>query len=211
MEPWTKEEIDAALPEFVARWLEIAKGRETCGSGTSAEQSTRYQMERLLPLTARRCRLYLDASLREPIDGLVSLVGMSPQTTIMVSEALRPRNLLLVASTGVEGSVQAIDAWMRDPARDWPSPSIETALVPPTDSDRTARAVRTWIEARRAAAPGGRIIFDATGGKKSMSVVAGMLAVQLGLEVAYLDSTFDPSLRMPRPGSESIVLIPVPR
>ena len=43
-----------------------------------------------------------------------------------------------------------------------------------------------------------------------MSVVAGMLAVQLGVEVVYLDSVFDPSLKMPRPGSEVIVRIDLP-
>jgi hypothetical protein len=35
--------------------------------------------------------------------------------------------------------------------------------------------------------------------------------VQLNLEVVYLDTEFDASLRMPRPGSEVVVRVPVPR
>lgn len=204
------DDIDAALRDLTSQWLEIANGRAAHGSGTAAEQSTRFQMERLLPLTAHRCRMRLDPSVPSPVDALVSLVGMSPQTTIMMCEALRPRELLLVTSANARASVEVIEAWLGDAARDWPRPALSIELVPPTDSVITATAVRNWVAARRSSAPGARVVFDATGGKKSMSVIAGMLAVQLGLEVVYLDSTYDPSLRMPRPGSEVVVPIGVP-
>jgi hypothetical protein len=204
------DQIDAALRDLASQWLEIANGRASYGVGTAAEQSTRFQMERLLPLTARRCRLHLDPSIKSPVDALVSLVGMSPQTTIMMCEALQPRELMLVTSANARTSVEAIEAWLGDASRDWPRPAVSVELVPPTDSAITAAVVRNWVAMRRAAQPGARVVFDATGGKKSMSVIAGMLAVQLGLEVVYLDSTYDPSLRMPRPGSEVVVPIGIP-
>jgi hypothetical protein len=204
-------ELDQTIAELTKEWREIANGRSSFGSGTAAEQATAFQMQRLLPLTAKRCRARLSPALAAPVDVLVSLVGMSPQTTIMVSEALQPRQLLLVTSENATASLVAIEAWLGSSDRTWKSPAITTRLVPPTDSEITAQAVRGWIAGQRAERPSSRIVFDATGGKKSMSVVAGMLAVQLGLEVVYLDSTFDPSLRMPRPGSEVVVPIAVPR
>jgi hypothetical protein len=204
-------ELDAVLKERIGRWLEIANGREKFGDGTTAEQSVRFQMEQLLPLTARRCRLQLDPGLHGTVDALISLVGMSPQTTIMISEALRPARLMLVTSASSRASAETIGGWLGDASLEWPRPQVESRPVPPTDSDSIAAAVREWVRAVRAQEPGARIVFDATGGKKSMSVIAGMLAVELGLEVVYLDSTFDPSLRMPRPGSEVVVPIRVPR
>ena len=199
------------LHTLTAQWQAIACGREQYGAGTASEQSVRFQMERLLPLTAARCRTNLDPSLVGAVAGLVSLVGMSPQTTITMAEALRPRELLLVTSENAYASIEAISAWLASASRDWPAPIITVSRVPPTDSNAIATSVREWLAPRRAADASARIMFDATGGKKSMSVVAGMLSVELALEVLYLDSVFDPSLKMPRPGSEVIVSIPRPR
>jgi hypothetical protein len=202
---------DTSVDKLTKQWLEIAERHAQFGSGTAAEQASRFQLERLLPLTARRCREHLSPELRRPVDALISLVGMSPQTTIIMCEALRPRELLLVTSESTGPSLEAIERWLGDPARDWPRPHVRVEIVPPTDASRTSQAVREWVTARRTERPTQRVVFDATGGKKSMSVIAGMLAVQLGLEVVYLDSTYDPSRRMPRPGSEFIVRIEIPQ
>ena len=135
---------------------------------------------------------------------------MSPQTTIIMVEALRPRELLLIASEQSKVSVAEIAKWMSSSTRDWQTPRLEVAYIPPTDSQAIAASVHRWVDSRRGADASARVVIDATGGKKSMSVVAGMLAVQLGVEVVYLDSVFDPSLKMPRPGSEVIVRIDSP-
>jgi len=204
-------ELHEQIRALAAEWLEIAGGRRTFGNGTTAEQATRFQLERLLPLTSRLCRQSLSPDIRSPADGLASLVGMSPQTTITMAEALRPRSLLLVTSENAGESVQVIRDWFDRADLGWRAPSIAVEKVPPTDSSAIAHGVRTWIAGQRASNAAATLYFDATGGKKSMSVVAGMLAVQLNLEVVYLDTEFDASLRMPRPGSEVVVRVPVPR
>jgi hypothetical protein len=201
---------DTELTQLTTEWLEIAAGRAAFGEGTAAEQATRFQLERLLPRTARRCMERVPPEVSRGVDALISLVGMSPQTTIIMCEALRPREILLVTSENTGPSLEAIDRWFADPARDWPRPQVRVEVVPPNDASRTSQVVRAWVTARRTERPTQRVVFDATGGKKSMSVIAGMLAVQLGLEVMYLDSAYDPSLRMPRPGSEVVVPIAVP-
>lgn len=193
-----------------AQWTNIANGRESYGAGTTVEQATRFQMDQLLVVTSARCRENLDADLRAPVAGLISLVGMSPQTTITLCEALRPRELLLVTSAFAASSVDTISAWLNDASREWAAPNIVVELIAPTDSNAIATSVQRWLETQRSNASAGRIVFDATGGKKSMSVIAGMLAAKLGFEVVYLDSTFDASLKLPRPGSEVIVRIPLP-
>ena len=118
--------------------------------------------------------------------------------------------MLLVTSENASESLQVIREWFNRSDLGWQPPSIAVQKVPPTDSSAIAHGVRNWIADRRASSPNAILYFDATGGKKSMSVVAGMLAVQLNLEVIYLDTEFDASLRMPRPGSEVVVRVPVP-
>ena len=202
--------IDEKIRSLTMRWHAIATGLEAFGAGTTSQQAVRFQLEELLPLTAARCRENLEIALRKPAAGLVSLVGMSPQTTIIIVEALRPRELLLIASEQSKVSVAEIAKWMSSSTRDWQTPRLEVAYIPPTDSQAIAASVHRWVDSRRGADASARVVIDATGGKKSMSVVAGMLAVQLGVEVVYLDSVFDPSLKMPRPGSEVIVRIDLP-
>jgi hypothetical protein len=203
-------ELHEQIRKLAADWLEIAAGRRCFGSGTTAEQATRFQLEKLLPLTTKLCRQTLGSDLRSPADGLASLVGMSPQTTITMAEALRPRSLLLVTSENASESIQVIHEWFNRSDLGWQPPCIAVRKVPPTDSSAIAHGVRNWIADQRASSPNAILYFDATGGKKSMSVVAGMLAVQLNLEVVYLDTEFDASLRMPRPGSEVVVRVAVP-
>lgn len=203
-------ELHEQIRTLAAEWFEIAAGRRGFGSGTTAEQAMRFQLERLLPLTTKLCRNSLSSDLRSPADGLASLVGMSPQTTITMAEALRPRSLLLVTSENASDSIRVIRAWFDRSDLGWNPPIIAIQKVPPTDSNAIAHGVRTWISERRASNPQATLYFDATGGKKSMSVVAGMLAVQLNIDVVYLDTEFDASLRMPRPGSEVVVRVPVP-
>lgn len=144
-----------------------------------------------------------------PVIGLASTVGSSPQTSILTAEALRPKHLLLLATDGVENSVRTIREWFDSQDRGWLAPLISVAVCDPIDPNSMADAVIVWSNALDSKSSAHfRIVIDATGGKKSMSVAAGMIALVRGLEVVYVDSQFDPATRKPRPGSEQIVLIP---
>ena len=147
--------------------------------------------------------------LNPPVFGLASLVGSSPQTSILTAEALRPQNLLLLSTSGVADSVRTIREWFDSQNRGWVGPTISVAVCDPIDPNSMADAVTLWVNTldSRSSTPC-RLVIDATGGKKSMSVAAGMIASIRGLEVVYIDSQFDPATRKPRPGSEQIVLIP---
>lgn len=207
--------IDARIAELRTQWQSIATGRASFGPGTTADQAARFQTTQLLALTAQRCHERLPSALRGPVDGLASLVGSSPQTTIMTAEAFRPRWILLITTTRMDASVRAIESWLDAAIDRWPRPRVAILRAAATDSTAIATGLGSWrdqvAEDRAEGERDPRIVLDATGGKKSMSVIAGMIAAQHALEVVYIDSQFDASLRMPLPGSEDIVAISLPK
>ncbi|MDA1008907.1 MAG: hypothetical protein O2800_07930 [Planctomycetota bacterium] len=157
-----------------------------------------------------------------PVFGLASMVGSSPQTSILAAEALRPTHLLLLSTEGVGTSVATIREWFDAADRGWVSPSITVAVCDPIDPNSMSSALADWRRSLSLASPASaasaaspttsmsprRLVLDATGGKKSMSVAAGMIAMAQLLEVVYIDSQFDPATRRPRVGSERLVRIP---
>lgn len=157
-----------------------------------------------------RIRETTNSSLLNPsVYGLASLVGSSPQTSILAAAALRPKHLLLLSTDGASGSVSTIREWLALSDLGWTAPVVSVAVCDPLDSNNFLDAVTAWsrpLEGDSTAR--NRIVLDATGGKKSMSVAAGMIAMVRGIEIVYIDSEFDLAARTRRPGSEKIVLIP---
>ena len=198
---------EARFITLVTEWRDIATGKVSFGSGSPIEQANSFYRKKLLPLVAQQLSNKLTHELRNPpAFGLISLVGSSPQTSILTAEALRPRHLLLIATAGVSESVDLIRDWFTNHHGGWPVPAVIAVVCDPTDVKSMDQAVGTWLEAlsqQRPSTP--RIFIDASGGKKSMSVAAGMIALQRKIEVLYIDSKFDASLRLPEPGSEVIV------
>lgn len=51
----------------------------------------------------------------------------------------------------------------------------------------------------------GSICFDITGGTKAMVAAAAMIAYKLKIDVFYIEGTFMPVYRRPKPGSEMLI------
>ena len=198
---------EARFITLVTEWRDIATGKVSFGSGSSSEQASCFYRKKLLPMVAQQLSNKLTHELRDPpAFGLISLVGSSPQTSILTAEALRPRHLLLITTAGVSESVDLIRDWFTNHHGGWPVPALIAVVCDPTDVKSMDQAVGTWLEALSQQRPSThRIFIDASGGKKSMSVAAGMIALHRKIEVLYIDSKFDASLRLPEPGSEVIV------
>lgn len=198
----TKDESQTQFDLLCQQWRDIAVGG-------ASQQARKFYRHSLLPVIAHRIAVSGTTEFAgNPVSGLVSFVGTTPETTILVTEATRPANLLLVASHGVQESVNVILDWFQsERSADRANPLVTTVICDPVNPKQMKDAVTSWIALQRKTCHGARLCIDATGGKKSMSMTAGMLAVTHQLELLYLDSEFDHALRAPRPGSEHLVVI----
>ena len=192
-----------AIPSaLLAAWRATVGACAGSGFTEAAQTPVDFYFDQLLPAIAAQldARNAVDPR-AERLDGLASLVGMSPQTTVLAAELLRPRSLLLVSS-GAGDSLERICAWFaRRPAPLRPQ-FVCAAQCAPTDSAAIIRAIRAW---RAELGPNATSAIDATGGRKSMSAAAGMLAATDGIGLAYLESDYCAALRSAVPGSEQLV------
>jgi len=200
------QELNYRLPAIpaalLAAWRATVGARAGSGVAESARTPVDFYFDRLLPAIAAQLDAHHIGDRRAArLDGLASLVGMSPQTTVLTAELLRPRSLLLVSS-GEGASVERICEWFtRRPEGHRPQ-FVRTALCAPTDPEAIIQAIRAW---RAELGLDATSAIDATGGRKSMSAAAGMLAATDGIGLAYLESDYCAALRSAVPGSERLV------
>ncbi len=135
---------------------------------------------------------------------LASLMGYSPETTILATCILRPKKLVVLASSNTLPSYDRAHAFLS--ARSVLPPSA-IFLVPtdPTDHGEIYARLRERIGDE------GDHIVDVTGGKKVMSATAAQVAWELNLPLCYVESPkYNPQIRRPDPGCEELIVLPNP-
>lgn len=142
---------------------------------------------------------------RHPYQFLLSLMGMSPETTVLAVNFLRPTNLVVAVSRNAEAYFEQCAVFLA--GHDLlPRAAVRMVLIDPTDHIEMHRL----LSAELGAARGGRIV-DITGGKKIMSAVAGAAAWSLGLPICYIESrAYSEEMRRPAPGSEELLVLQPP-
>jgi CRISPR-associated protein (TIGR02710 family) len=191
------------LKQMNARLRRIFRGEESFGDGTAAEQSRRYRLTELLPVTVAAAKRNSTDVPRGPVDLLVSLSGFSPETTILACELLQPTRLMIIGSESTRASVDVIQQ-----ALQLPLSRLDVRYVDPTDPLKIYQFVQE--AAHSTGSSRSQVIIDITGGKKVMSASAALAAAQLDLQLCYVDSRFDPELRQSEPGTERLVILPNP-
>ena len=140
-----------------------------------------------------------------PCELLVSLMGLSPETTVLATAIVRPQRLVIIASRKAGHYCDQCMDFLTEHrliARE----AISAHFVEPTDHDALHGALCAAL-----ATASGRRLVDLTGGKKIMSAVAGYAAWTRGLPVCYLESgAYNEQMRRPEPGSEQIFILEPP-
>jgi hypothetical protein len=134
---------------------------------------------------------------------LVSLVGMSWQPVVLMASWVRPQRLLLLVTAESRNLQPGGDSLLSYLSRhaDVKLSAIDVTEVPDSGEVEIYRHVRDFV-ARLPFEPRA-VAVDPTGGKKSMSVAAGLAAAQLGCPIVYVDyAQYDQHIRMPLAGSE---------
>ena len=192
----------------IERMCRIAKGEETYGGGAPHEQTARFRRDQLLEESARLAkeRLLEDKPDMDGVDLLVSMAGLSPETTIMVTRLLRPKKLVVISSQEADEGIDIIGEYLIGEGglrhRDFHRVECD-----PTNAQEIYQGVKKHIERLRGREEEPTIYVDITGGKKVMSAAAALVAWQLDLPLCYLDGAYDPALRQPRPGTERLRFI----
>lgn len=160
--------------------------------------------EHILPLAISRLQERETPALvsAKPWDCLVSLMGFSPETTVLTTAVIKPKKRLVIITSEetlphydlVLGAVTRLG--LLKPYQ------IDKVVVRPDDPRDIYDAVAGEIRK----AEGGTLV-DVTGGKKIMSATAGQAAWELNAPLCYVDGDYDPALRRPRPGTERLIVL----
>ncbi len=187
------------LPEIeTATRAEWERLQRTDATGASA-----FYFQNILPTVVMHHRRNKPTAV--PCELLVSLMGLSPETTVLTTTLVQPRQLVIVASKSAERYCEQCIAFLMEHAL-IAREKISVRMVHPTDHDALFATLRDVL-----ASSIGRRLVDLTGGKKIMSAVAGYAAWSLGLPVCYLESrAYNEQMRRPEPGSEEIIVLEPP-
>lgn len=138
-------------------------------------------------------------------DLLVSLMGFSPETTVITTALLRPRRLVVVASENAKWHLELCQSFLSN-HKLLAVESMSSRMIDPLDHRGFFKILTDELSKEN-----GRRVVDLTGGKKIMSAVAGYAAWSLGLPVCYLESrAYNEKTRRPEPGSEEILMLEPP-
>ena len=170
---------------------------------TDARAASAFYFQSILPAVITHHQQRVDLS--PPCELLVSLMGLSPETTVLAMAMVRPQRLEIIASKNAEHYCEQCIAFLTEHqliTRE----AISMRMVEPTDHNALFVTLCDALTST-----GGRRLLDLTGGKKIMSAVAGYAAWSLGLPVCYLESrAYNEQMRRPEPGSEEIFILEPP-
>lgn len=135
-------------------------------------------------------------------DSLVSLMGYSPETTVIATAAVRPRKRLIMVTS--DNTLPHYDLVLGTLTRMGilKPHQIQHEVITPDDPRQIYDAVTSSIQKTQ-----GNTLVDVTGGKKIMSATAAQAAWELNARLCYIDGDYDPVLRRPTPGSERLIVL----
>lgn len=169
------------------------------------ERALHFYFENILPGLVQYLLAHRRPELNDfSCDTLVSLMGFSPETTVLATALLRPKRVLAIRSAGVDSSYDLAAQFLIS-GHFIKFSGLRDAEVNPADPADIYHTIRRHVTGKDE-----RAIVDVTGGKKVMSASAALAASELRIPMCYIDGDYDPQMRRPIPGSERLVLLPNP-
>lgn len=194
--------------ELLAQWERIKAGEESYGEGEPGAQAREFYQKHLEGLGLERMRAqYIEDHPGVQIDTLVSMVGLSPATSITAACVLRPKRLVLIHTLGSKDGLNAIMKTLIGQTQLMAYDQITARLCEASDPVHIYEVIRSALAESRelTGSEQSHDAIDITGGKKVMSAASALVAWQLGLEICYTDSHFCRETKTPTPGSERFV------
>jgi hypothetical protein len=168
-----------------------------------AAGASKFYFQHILPTVVMHHRQHSPRPI--PCDLLVSLLGFSPETTVLATTFMRPQQLVIVTSINTERYCRQCMDFLTEHALIGRE-RIGVRVIDATDHDALYMALCDAL-----VGASGSCMVDLTGGKKIMSAVAGYAAWSLGLPICYVEGrAYNEQMRRPEPGSEEIVILNPP-
>jgi len=193
------------LSEFeknIKKWLSIDKENK--------EEKDNFYYENLLDdvvkLAKERWANNKNVKNKE-FDLLITMSGFSPETSIISSKVINPKQVLVISSKKTSEGINIIGEHVV-PMIGYSN--FHHLTCDPTDPLKIYKLIKNKVseitnEEKLKA------IVDITGGKKIMSAAAGLVAWQLDMPICYIESkNYDPIRRRPIPGGEDLLYLPNP-
>lgn len=194
----------ASLPaEFSTlrdRWITLLR--------EGSEEADRYYFDVIMEAILPAVRARAGGSLRW--DGLISLLGFSPETTVLSARVLRPERLVVLHTPETSAQLPVVLTHAGLPTEAIASIAFRHDEGHP---DEIYQALAAALQRFPATA---RLAVDITGGKKTMSnqiAIAVAILRQRGRSVSlsYVDyDAYLPALRKPEPASTRLRLVDDP-
>lgn len=202
-------ELERPFEDRAARWVMIRKGEDP---SIPKEQANAYRQDYLFEeIVERAVARTRELSDFGQADTLISLVGFSPETTIITTMTLRPRRLVLLYTKNSQRGVNAIADWLIS-REVMDHVQIAPVLCEAINPLSIYKLIHQQLEdsSKLLDKEQPHNMIDITGGKKVMSAAAALVAWQLDMGLAYVENDYDEVIRMPRPGSEYVLLLDNP-
>ena len=155
-------------------------------------------MPELLPLIREKFKADYD---QEPqYDGLISLLGFTPETVILSHQFIQPEKIVVIHTEETKDLLDTVKTYANIPSYSYFYESFSEK--PNTDIYRALEA------ALRRFPKGSRIVIELTGGKKTMGGALAIAAGILDIDLIYIDyKEYMREFRKPRPESTYIQLV----
>ncbi|GBD36622.1 hypothetical protein HRbin36_01747 [bacterium HR36] len=223
----TSAEDHQHLPEPEAwqnkleRLRRIWRGQEQYGEGSPVEQARRYYFQHMFAEVVRRASERSFADKPPPsVYLLISLLGYSPETTLLTFELLLPAHLLVITHLDAqrelnylcERLIQAGKLEFFQYERQLCEASDHLSIFRIIEQRLQQSDVRQQFErTRQEGSEQPRripVMVDITGGKKVMGAVAALAAWEFNAVPCYLDGDrYDREMRRPEPGTEKLLIL----
>ncbi len=188
------------LETIAEKWLEEARE-----SGLPRAQE-KYWKE-VFPLVKKRFVRENRKHLKT-YDALMLTLGTSPQPLILVLEAVRPLKVYFLYTAETEAHLSRIIREV-DFLRQHEITYDRDRIDADNPLELYEKVGRKWLEWSRGS--GCSCALCNTGGKKSMVSAAAVAAYFLGIDLIYVDhSEYVEDLRIPKPGTEYLTVLPNP-
>ncbi|MFC2146297.1 hypothetical protein ACFLRT_02945 [Acidobacteriota bacterium] len=185
-----------------ANWTKLLDARDN----TAAEA---YYFEKIMPAILPMMRTRMSNEVKW--EGLVSLLGFTPETVVLTAHLIEPKSILIMHTKETENLIGTIKKYLPSYVE-----KIESIRFLHDDQNQDD-IFRAFNLALRKLNGSKSIAIELTGGKKTMSVqvasaaVAVSYATKRNYDVLYIDyDDYMPEYRKPRPESSRLSILPNP-
>lgn len=138
----------------------------------------------------------------EQCDVLISLMGFSPETTVISASLLKPKRLIVITGDNTEKNYDLAAEFLLDRKILRPS-QMQVRSIDITNVSEIYKIIEERAGEQN-------VFVDITGGKKIMSAAAAQAAWEINATLCYIEGVYNPEIRRPEPGTEKLIFLDNP-